>query len=207
MPRLSEPPSSRDKSSGHCVTVLLKPGVMDPVAQSALAAAADLGDSARGGRDASQVLARRRERRRDQVARRAAAGQRRDRAGVFRPAARSSGSKLGRPYRFELRTVPLRELDDAALDAAEPRRAALSAAGRDADDSAAFPRPGPRSDRRRAGNDRPNLERALQPQDAGRPDRLSRRARRAAVREHAQGDDLRRDADRFASGWAPTIGA
>ena len=34
---------------------------------------------------------------------------------------------------------------------------------------------GPRPDRRRAGNDRPDLERALQPQDAGRADPLSRR--------------------------------
>ena len=57
----------------------------------------------------------------------------------------------------------------------QPRRAALSVAGRDADDSGAFPRAGPRSDRRRAGNARPDLERALQPQDAGRPHRLSRR--------------------------------
>ena len=46
--RVGESPDlSRNRRSIHdCVTVLLKPGVMDPVAQSALAAAADLGISA-----------------------------------------------------------------------------------------------------------------------------------------------------------------
>ena len=66
---------------------------------------------------------------------------------------------------------------------------------------------GPRSDRRRAGNDRPDLERALQPQDAGRADPLSRPRRRAALRQHAQGDDLRRHAEDSPASWAPTIGA
>ena len=40
-------------------------------------------------------------------------------------------------------------------------------------------------------------------QDAGRADRLSRRRRRAALRQPAQGDDLRRHRRRFASGSAP----
>ena len=52
-----------------------------------------------------------------------------------------------------------------------------------------------RSDRRRAGNDRPDLERTLLAQDARRPHPLSRRIARAAVRQPAQGDDLRRHAD------------
>ena len=82
--------------------------------------------------------------------------------------------ELGRPYRFELRTIAIRELDDDGAHAAEPRGAALSATGRDADDSAAFSRLGARSDGRRTGDDRPNVERALQPQDAGRPDCVSR---------------------------------
>ena len=51
------------------------------------------------------------------------------------------------------------------------------------------------------------MERALQPQDAGRADRLSRRTRRAALREHAQGNDLRRHRSRSAANWATTIGA
>ena len=73
--------------------------------------------------------------------------------------------------------MAIRDLDDDGSDALEPRGAALSVAGRDADHPRLFSRAGPRADRRRAGNDRPDLERALQPQDAGRPDRLSRRAR------------------------------
>ncbi len=65
-------------------------------------------------------------------------------------------------------------MDDARLGAAQPRGAALPVAGRDADDPGPLPRPGSRSDRRRTGNHRPDLERALQPQDAGRPHSLSR---------------------------------
>ena len=79
--------------------------------------------------------------------------------------------ELGSPYQFQLVTVPLRALDDDGLDAAQPRGAALPVAGRDADDPGPLSRARPRPDRRRAGNDRPDLERALQPQDAGRPDR------------------------------------
>ena len=165
------------------------------------------GRAARSGGDASQVLVRRRERRR-----RASTSA----SGCWRTTRSSRWSfgplpleqlELGRPYRFELRTRADSRAGRRRAHAAQPRGAALSAAGRDADDSAALPRAGPRPDRRRAGNDRPNVERALQPQDARRPDRLSRRARRAAVREHAQGDDLRGDAADSRATWATTIGA
>ena len=40
---LIAPPERLASGDARCVTVLLKPGVMDPVAQSTLAAAADLG--------------------------------------------------------------------------------------------------------------------------------------------------------------------
>ena len=180
---------------------------MDPVAQSAHDGGGRFGDSARSGCDASQVLAWRRERRGSQSRQRAAAGERRDRASRSSARCSWSGSNWASRISSSCGRLPIRELDDDALDAAEPRRAALSAAGRDADDSAAFSRAGPRADGRRAGDDRPNLERALQPQDAGRPDRVSRRAWRAAVRQHAQGDDLCGDAARFANGSAATIGA
>ena len=100
-------------------------------------------------------------------------------------------------------TVPLRALDDDGPGAAEPRGAALSVAGRDADDPGALSRAGPRPDRRRAGNDRPDLERALQPQDAGRPDRLSRRATASGTsrtcsrrRSSPPRSEIRRDAGR-----------
>ncbi len=153
--------------------MLPKPGVMDPVAQSALAAIADFGIAGRGGPHARKywlggLLG---EQACDCSAR--SAGQRRHRAGGRRPAA-VDRLEVGSPYEFELVTVPIRELDDEALDAAQPRGAAVSVAGRDADDPGPFPPARPRPDRRRAGDDRPDLERALQPQDAGRPDRLSR---------------------------------
>ena len=93
-------------------------------------------------------------------------------------------------------------MDDAALAAAEPRRAALSCRWPRCRRSSAY--------FRELGRDptdvelethRPDLERALQPQDAGRPDSLSRRRGRAAVRQHAQGDDLRRHAGDSPRGW------
>src|SRR6478672_8139370 len=41
--RVGEPNLNESGTAGHCVTVLLKPGVMDPVSQSVLTAANDLG--------------------------------------------------------------------------------------------------------------------------------------------------------------------
>jgi phosphoribosylformylglycinamidine synthase II len=98
----------------QCVTVLLKPGVMDPVAQSALTAAADLGIH-------PEALATLRKYWID---------------GASETQTKSIGSRLlandaieqvfygpldlqqlevGRPYKFELRTVSIRDLDDDAL--------------------------------------------------------------------------------------------
>ena len=98
------------------------------------------GRSAGGVRDAAQVLARRR---------RATARSNRSASGCWptTPSSRcmsarcrsSSWSWAGR-IDSNCGHVPIRELDDDALDAAEPRGAALSATGRDADDPAAFPR-------------------------------------------------------------------
>jgi phosphoribosylformylglycinamidine synthase len=109
-PRLSEQPSA----NGHLIHVLNKPGVMDPVAQSALAAIADFGYQV----DAVRTL------RKYWV------------SGIDETALRTLCDKilandsieqvlvgplemehlhLGAPYRFELVHVPLRELDDAAL--------------------------------------------------------------------------------------------
>lgn len=99
----------------ECVTVLLKPGVMDPVAQSVLAAAADLGARPQAVATIRKYWIR----------------------GATGDELRAIGSRLlandaieqicygplaleqleaGRPYKFELRTVPIRELDDGALD-------------------------------------------------------------------------------------------
>ncbi len=97
-----------------CVTVLLKPGVMDPVAQSALAAAADLGVRAEavatlrkywlGGASPLEIQA---------VSNRLLANDAIEQL-VVGPL-RLERLELGRPYRFELQTVPIRELDDDAL--------------------------------------------------------------------------------------------
>ncbi len=103
--------------------------------------------------------------------------------------------------------VPLRELDDEALVKLSRRRAALSVAGRDADDSAHFRDAGPRPDRRRAGNDRPDLERALQPQDARRPHRLSRRPTASGGSRTCSRKRSSPRRRRFASSWATTTGA
>ncbi|HEX4414432.1 MAG TPA: phosphoribosylformylglycinamidine synthase subunit PurL [Lacipirellulaceae bacterium] len=97
-----------------CVTVLLKPGVMDPVAQSALAASSDLNihpaaiATARkywltGASDAEikalgeKLLAN------DAIEQ------------VYYGPLELERLELGRPYRFDARRTPIRELDDAGL--------------------------------------------------------------------------------------------
>ena len=199
--------SAANAAAAHCVTVLLKPGVMDPVAQSALAAAADLGVPLEAvatlrkywfaGASEADV----------KNVERAAVGQRRDRAGRDRAAADGAarsragriGSSCGRCRSASW--MMMRSCGSAA------RGSSICSWPRCRRFGSYFRELGPRSDRRRAGNDRPNLERALQPQDARRPDRVPRRARRAAVRQHAQGDDLRRDAADSRASWATTTGA
>ena len=103
--------------------------------------------------------------------------------------------QVGSTYEFKLNTVAIRTMYDAALSTIGPRRTALPLAGRDADDPGPFSRVGPRSDRRGAGDDRPNLERALQPQNARRANPLPRSRRRTKLPEHAQGNDFRRHAE------------
>jgi phosphoribosylformylglycinamidine synthase II len=112
-PQLSEWPESY-KSSGQCVQVLLKPGVMDPVAQSARGAAADLGVSTEavvtlrkfwfGGADEQQVRL---------IGERLLANDAIEQV-VVGPL-KMERLEIGRPYRFERRTVAIRDLDDAAL--------------------------------------------------------------------------------------------
>jgi phosphoribosylformylglycinamidine synthase len=97
-----------------CVTVLLKPGVMDPVAQSAHAAAADLGIV----NDAIATLRRYRlagatSREIEAVSERLLANDAIEQL-IVGPL-RLERLELGRPYQFELRTVPIRELDGDAL--------------------------------------------------------------------------------------------
>ncbi len=109
-------PSLAATGSGacECVTVLLKPGVMDPVAQSALTAAADLNihpeaiatlrkywiDGA--GDEQIKTIA-------DNLLANDAIEQ------VFFGPLELQRLEVGSPYKFELQTVALRELDDNAL--------------------------------------------------------------------------------------------
>ncbi|MEY4177601.1 MAG: Phosphoribosylformylglycinamidine synthase subunit PurL [Planctomycetota bacterium] len=110
---LAQPPANADPAA-RLVHVLLKPGVMDPVAQSARQAIADFGlpvDEVRtfrkhwiAGLDdaglrtlASRVLAN------DSIEQ------------VVSGPLRLERLRLGSNYRFELHHVPLRELDDAGL--------------------------------------------------------------------------------------------
>jgi phosphoribosylformylglycinamidine synthase len=97
-----------------CVTVLLKPGVMDPVSQSVIAAANDLGIRPQAvatlrkywlsGADAAGVKA---------LSTRLLANDAIEQ--VFLGPLALDRLELGRPYQFELRTVAVRDLDDAAL--------------------------------------------------------------------------------------------
>jgi len=107
-------PSLLDPQSSHCITVLLKPGVMDPVAQSTLAAAADLGVPLEAVSTARKYWF----------------------AGINEAAARRIGERLlandaieqivvgplplkkldlGQSYQLKLHTVAIRTMDDNAL--------------------------------------------------------------------------------------------
>jgi phosphoribosylformylglycinamidine synthase II len=101
-------------TGGHCVTVLLKPGVMDPVSQSVLTAANDLGIRPEavatlrkywlsGADDAGVKTLSTRLLANDAIEQ------------VFLGPLSIEQLELGRPYKFELRTIAVRELDDAAL--------------------------------------------------------------------------------------------
>ncbi len=86
--------------------------------------------------------------------------------------------------------VPLCAADDARLAALSPRGRALAQPARDAGHPGALPRLEARALGLRAGDDRADLERALQAQDL----RRHRRDRRRAHRQPAQADDQGRDA-------------
>ncbi|MCI0492192.1 MAG: phosphoribosylformylglycinamidine synthase subunit PurL [Planctomycetes bacterium] len=120
-PQLNEMPTAfsggsqaGDGLAARCVTVLLKPGVMDPVAQSALVAAADLGISATairtlrkywfGGASEGEVEA---------VSNRLLANDAIEQ--VILGPLEMDQIDLGSPYRLALKTVPIRQLDDNAL--------------------------------------------------------------------------------------------
>ena len=112
--RVGEASLSECGTAGHCVTVLLKPGVMDPVSQSVLTAANDLGIRPEavatlrkywlsGADDAGVKTLSTRLLANDAIEQ------------VFLGPLALEQLELGRPYQFELRTIAVRELDDAAL--------------------------------------------------------------------------------------------
>ena len=100
--------------SATCITVLLKPGVMDPVSQSALTAAADLGIRPEAfatirkywvaGPSSGEIKA---------IGEKLLANDAIEQI-YFGPLALDR-LELGMHYRFERRTTPVRELDDKAL--------------------------------------------------------------------------------------------
>ncbi|MCI0335400.1 MAG: phosphoribosylformylglycinamidine synthase subunit PurL [Planctomycetes bacterium] len=102
------------KSSVPTVTVLLKPGVMDPVAQSALMAAADLAIHPEAiatlrkywidGADDAQI---------ETIGRKLLANDAIEQ--VFFGPLELQRLEVGHPYKFELRTIALRDLNDDAL--------------------------------------------------------------------------------------------
>jgi phosphoribosylformylglycinamidine synthase subunit PurSL len=121
--RLNENPESassssvmvgKPQSSHACITILKKPGVMDPVAQSVQTAASDLGIHPQAvatlrkywlsGANDVEIRS---------LATRLLANDAIEQI-YFGPLALDR-LELGRPYKFELRTVALRELDDDAL--------------------------------------------------------------------------------------------
>ena len=182
---LIEPPPARDPHARPMATrqcaavqlvhVLPKPGVMDPVAQSVLSAIADFGIRAEavrtlkkywiGGLPAERL---------DWLAAKVLANDAIEQVIVGPLAFRRL--EVGAPYEFRLHDrAASGRWTTRPCERLSLRRAALSLAGRDADDPGPFPGDRPRSDRRRTGNHRPDLERALQPQDAHRPHPLSRR--------------------------------
>jgi phosphoribosylformylglycinamidine synthase len=106
----------RERDDWRKLTVLLKPGVMDPVAESVVAAGRDLGLEVRGVRTFRryQVTAAALAAERDLLARKVLANDAIEQ--VVEGPLPTGPLALGRPYQFRKVVVPLRDLDDAALE-------------------------------------------------------------------------------------------
>ena len=130
----------------------------------------------RGGPHAEEILDRRPARRAAGGVRLESPGQRRHRAGDRRAAGVRSPAKSARPTSSAWPPCRSGTMDDAGTGATQPSRGNCICRWSEMQTiQAHFQRARPRPDRRRTGDRRPDLERALQPQDAGRPDPLSRR--------------------------------
>ena len=112
--RVGESIAGGARSDAQCVTVLLKPGVMDPVSQSVLSAANDLGIRPQavatirkywfsGAADTDLMSLSRRLLANDAIEQ------------VHFGPIKLEKLELGQSYQFELRTIAIRKLDDPAL--------------------------------------------------------------------------------------------
>jgi phosphoribosylformylglycinamidine (FGAM) synthase PurS component len=193
-PRLSEPPTPRTPHApredarhaerdeyGPClIHVLPKPGVMDPVAQSVVAAIADFGLRAEAVRTLKKYwVASLSEERLALLCSKILANDAIEQV-IVGPLG-FAHLEVGSPYEFKLESVPIRGMDDAELQRLSQTgqlflsliemqtiRDYFRKLDRDPTDVELESR-------------RPDLERALQPQDARRPDSLPRRRGGAAV--------------------------
>jgi phosphoribosylformylglycinamidine synthase len=106
----------RERDDWRAVTVLLKPGVMDPVAESVVAATRDLGLEVRGVRTFRryQVTAAALTAERDLLVRKVLANDAIEQ--VVEGTLPDGPLAVGRPFHFRKIIVPLRDLDDSALE-------------------------------------------------------------------------------------------
>jgi phosphoribosylformylglycinamidine synthase len=115
--RGDEETSKKDKKlqKGNIITVLHKPGVMDPVEESALKAIKDLGFKAKALRTGRQVIinAKLTTREKDQIARKVLANEVID--DVFYGKTSINKITIGNPYQFELKHIPLRSMTIEAM--------------------------------------------------------------------------------------------
>jgi phosphoribosylformylglycinamidine synthase len=150
----------------HAYTVLLKPGVMEPVAQTVLDTVRMLG---------IPVTAVRTFRRyfgppelpsldRDVLFRKVLANDAIEQI-VVGPV-KADHLALGKPYEFKRVTVPLRDLDDAGLVKLSKDNTLALSLDENEGGAVALPRTRPRADRRGTGNRRADVVRALLAQDA-----------------------------------------
>jgi phosphoribosylformylglycinamidine synthase len=108
-------PNGAAADSARLVHVLLKPGVMDPVAQSTLAAISDFGFAATAVRTMRKYwISGLADEQLRQLAAKVLANDAIEQV-IFGPLP-FDRIELGSEYRFELVTVPIRDLDDAALN-------------------------------------------------------------------------------------------
>ena len=201
----SQPPNHiQNESNLLLVHVLPKPGVMDPVAQSAETAICDLLSDGHGPQANISVRTFRKywianvaQEQLSSLASRLLANDAIEQV-VLGPLP-FDHLEVGSSYTFRQISVPIRDLDDAALTKLSREGQLYLSLVEMQTIQSHFREFGRDRVRYRTGNDRSNLERALQPQDARRTHRLSRRKRRAAIREYAEGNDLCRDTATCAS--------